>query len=308
MAEGSRPGAQAPKASASDVSRGHAPSGGSAGGGASSLHGGISKSLVTRVASGAVYAVLFIGSLMLGTVTSAAFVALLSGLCCYEFLNMMRIDGKMPNIAIGVGAAVLFPIAALGEGPVITALVFALVLLCGLWYVYSPRIRITDVAITIMGPIYTGLMLSSIVLLRDGLPNFPGAVASVCVCASLWVSDSFAYLVGRRFGRHKMAPKISPKKSWEGFFGGLAGSALVWWVLWLTHVTSLTLPYAVLCGVVVAVLGVFGDLIESRIKRGVGVKDSGNLMPGHGGMLDRCDSLIFGCITAQLMLIIGGVL
>ena len=70
----------------------------------------------------------------------------------------------------------------------------------------------------------------------------------------------------------------------------------------------LNLPFAMLCGAVVSILGVFGDLIESRIKRGVGVKDSGNLIPGHGGMLDRSDSLIFGCITAYLLLVAGGVL
>lgn len=161
--------------------------------------------------------------------------------------------------------------------------------------------------VTLMGPIYTGFMLSAIVLLRDAVPGFAGALLSVGVCASLWVSDSFAYIVGSRIGKHKMVPKISPKKSWEGFVGGILGSVLIWLILWATHFYKLSLPYALLCGVVVSVLGVIGDLIESRIKRGVGVKDSGNLIPGHGGMLDRSDSLIFGCITAQLMLMIGGV-
>lgn len=138
--------------------------------------------------------------------------------------------------------------------------------------------------------------------------RFCRALLSVGVCASLWVSDSFAYIVGSRIGKHKMVPKISPKKSWEGFAGGILGSVLIWLILWATHFYKLSLPYALLCGVVVSVLGVIGDLIESRIKRGVGVKDSGNLIPGHGGMLDRSDSLIFGCITAQLLLMIGGVL
>ena len=145
-------------------------------------------------------------------------------------------------------------------------------------------------------------------LLRDAVPGFAGALLSVGVCASLWVSDSFAYIVGSRIGKHKMVPKISPKKSWEGFVGGILGSVLIWLILWATHFYKLSLPYALLCGVVVSILGVIGDLIESRIKRGVGVKDSGNLIPGHGGMLDRSDSLIFGCITAQLLLMIGGVL
>ena len=273
-----------------------------------SLHGGISKSLITRVISGVVYAGLFIGCLVAGTVPAAVFVAVISALCAYEFFQMMKIDGKMPNVALGVCASALFPLAALGDSVLLTVLLFVLVLSCGMWYVYSPRIRIADVAVTLMGPVYTGFMLSSIVLMRDALPGFAGALIAVGACASLWVSDSFAYLVGRQFGKHKMAPKISPKKSWEGFAGGIAGSVLIWIILWLTGMFDLTIAYALLCGVVVSVLGVFGDLIESRIKRGVGVKDSGNLIPGHGGMLDRCDSLIFGCITAQLLLIIGGVL
>ena len=263
---------------------------------------------ITRVVSGVLYAALFIGCLLFGSVSTAVFVALMSGLCCFEFYRMTRKDGKVPNEAIGLVAAVLFPLSALGDSMLLNALLFVLVLAVGIWYVYSPRTRLSDVAVTLMGPIYNGFMLSAIVLMRDQVHGFPGALLSVGVCASLWVSDSFAYLVGSRFGKHKMAPKISPHKSWEGFVGGIVGSVLIWVILWATHFYKLDLPYALLCAVVVSILGVFGDLIESRIKRGVGVKDSGNLIPGHGGMLDRSDSLIFGCITAQLLLIVGGVL
>nr|WP_192924105.1 MULTISPECIES: phosphatidate cytidylyltransferase [unclassified Collinsella] len=263
---------------------------------------------ITRAAAGIVYAVVFILCLVLGIVPTAIFVSVMSGLCCYEFFRMTRLDGKVANERLGIAAAVLFPLSALGDSLLLNALLFALMLAVGIWYVWSQRTRISDVAVTLMGPIYTGFMLSAIVLLRDAVPGFAGALLSVGVCASLWVSDSFAYIVGSRIGKHKMVPKISPKKSWEGFVGGILGSVLIWLILWATHFYKLSLPYALLCGVVVSILGVIGDLIESRIKRGVGVKDSGNLIPGHGGMLDRSDSLIFGCITAQLLLMIGGVL
>lgn len=266
------------------------------------------KGLSVRVVSAVVYAVLFIGCILAGTIPCALFIALLSGLCAHEFFQMVRRDGKMPNEIIGDIAAVLFPLAALGDSVLLTALIFLFMLSLGLWYVYTPRARITDVAATLMGAVYTGFMLSSIVLLRDALPGWAGAVLTIGVCASLWVSDSFAYLVGKAIGRHKMAPRISPKKTWEGFVGGIVGSILVWLILYATGLFTFDAFFAVVCGAVVAVLGVIGDLIESRIKRAVGVKDSGHLIPGHGGMLDRCDSLIFGCITAQLLLHIGGVL
>ncbi len=263
---------------------------------------------VVRALSGAVYAVLFIACLYFGEVPTAIFIAAMSGLCCYEFFRMMRLDGKMANEWLGIIAAVLFPLSALGDDVLLNTLLFALVLSVGLWYVFSPRTRIADVAITLMGPIYTGFMLSAIVLLRATVAGFPGALLTIGVCASLWVSDSFAYIVGSRLGKHKMVPKISPKKSWEGFAGGIAGSVLIWVILYCTDFYNINLLYAILCGVIVSVLGVFGDLLESRIKRGVGVKDSGNLIPGHGGMLDRSDSLIFGCISAFLLLLVGGVL
>lgn len=265
-------------------------------------------SFVVRAVYGLGYAAIFIICLLLGKIATAAFIAVMSALCCCEFYRMMRRDGKVPNVWLGVVASVLFPIAALGRSVWLIGTFFLLVVAVGLWYVYTPRTRIADVAVTLFGPVYTGFMLSAVVLIRAAVAGFPGALLSIGVCASLWVSDSFAYMVGSRLGRHKMAPRISPHKSWEGFFGGIAGSVLIWLILWGTGLYGLSLPYAVLCGVLVSILGVFGDLIESRIKRGVGVKDSGDLMPGHGGMLDRSDSLILGCITAHLLLSLGGII
>lgn len=261
----------------------------------------------TRTVWGLAYAGLFIGCILLGRIATAVLVAVMSTLCCYEFYRMMRRDGKVPNMPLGLAASALFPLAALGPRTWSIGAIFLLVLVVGLWYVYSPRTRIADVAVTFFGPVYTGFMLSAIVLLRGSVPGFEGALLTVGACASLWVSDSVAYLVGSRFGAHKMVPKISPKKSWEGFAGGIAGSVAIWLVLLATGLYRLDLPLAVLCGATVSVLGVFGDLIESRIKRGVGVKDSGDVIPGHGGMLDRTDSLIFGCITALLVLSLCGV-
>lgn len=265
-------------------------------------------SFIVRSGAGIVYAVLFIGVLVFGTVPTAIFVSTMSALCCYEFFRMVRIDGKMPNEFVGLVAAVLFPLSALVDAVWLTVLNFLLILSLGLWYIQVPRVRMADVAITAFGPIYTGYMLSAIVLLREAVPGFEGALLSIGVCASLWLSDSFAYMVGSKFGKHKMVPKISPKKSWEGFFGGLLGSVVVWLILWGTGFYKMELWFAILCGVLISLMGVAGDLIESRIKRGVGVKDSGNLIPGHGGMLDRSDSLIFGVITAYLLLHLGGVL
>lgn len=171
---------------------------------------------ITRAAAGIVYAVVFILCLVLGIVPTAIFVSVMSGLCCYEFFRMTRLDGKMANERMGIAAAVLFPLSALGDSMLLNALLFALMLAVGIWYVWSPRTRISDVAVTLMGPIYTGFMLSAIVLLRDAVPGFAGALLSVGVCASLWVSDSFAYIVGSRIGKHKMVPKISPKRAGRG--------------------------------------------------------------------------------------------
>jgi len=120
---------------------------------------------------------------------------------------------------------------------------------------------------------------------------------TVLAFVATWANDTFAYFGGRFFGRHKMLPTISPKKTWEGFAGGAIGSVVGCLVLlaifparWLP---GLTVAGCFLVGGVAALLGPTGDLVESMLKRAAGVKDSGSLIPGHGGLLDRIDALLF---------------
>lgn len=108
----------------------------------------------------------------------------------------------------------------------------------------------------------------------------------------VWLNDTFAYLFGITLGRHKLFPRISPKKSWEGAIGGgvttiLAGTLLT------PYIEGITFPHATIISCIVVVFGIFGDLVESMFKRCIEIKDSGNIMPGHGGVLDRIDSLLF---------------
>lgn len=264
--------------------------------------------LLVRSISGVLYAAIFIIVLLLGPFSTACFAAFTSFIGCFEFFRMMRIGGKVPNDAIGLTAAALFPLAAWAQPLALTATLFFTIAALCCWFLLSPRTRIEDVSLTLLGPLYTGFMLSALVFLREAIPGWEGALFTILAVASVWMSDSFAYLVGSKIGRHKMVPKISPKKSWEGFIAGAIACCIVWFVISSLNLVDMTLPIALICGVVVALFGFIGDLVESRIKRGVGVKDSGDIIPGHGGVLDRVDSLIFACLAVFLVLTVGGVL
>lgn len=266
------------------------------------------EKLLTRTTSGAIYTITILVCLYLGPVTTAFLIAAMAWLCCSEFFRMMRMCGRMPSETVGLAAAVAFPIAALLPYIWLKGIILVFALLSAAWYLFTPRANISDVAITIFGPLYTGLLWTSAVNIRMVDPGNRGAFLTFAVMGSVWLNDTFAYFVGTKFGKHKMAPRISPNKSWEGFAGGMVGSIFVWVLIYSLSVVDITLTQAVLTAVVVGLSSVMGDLFESRIKRGVGVKDSGNVMPGHGGLLDRSDSLLFGLTAANFMLCLGGIL
>ena len=260
-----------------------------------------------RFRTGFVYIAVSVICILASEWSMLLLMVLTAGISAGEFYYMLRSDAKLPNEMLGIVGAVLYPISVFFLG-VVGAVYVSLLLLLALitWYVFWSRARVADVGVSFLAAAYTGLLLSGMIVIRGSLPAPWGGVLVLCIFLSIWANDAFAYLVGRKFGKHKLAPRVSPKKSWEGFLAGLVASMLFWVLISFVPGVTLTIPLAVLFGLICGLAGVLGDLAESRIKRNSGFKDSGTIMPGHGGLLDRCDSLFLVSVISAVLLIAGG--
>jgi phosphatidate cytidylyltransferase len=161
------------------------------------------------------------------------------------------------------------------------------------------------VGATVLGVCWVFGGLACLLLVRE-IPEF-GLWALVSVLFTVFVCDTFAFFVGRAIGRHRMAPAISPGKSWEGFFGGVVFAVFVpFLLLYRDRDEFLSIGELFVLGAAVAIAGVLGDLFESAVKRDLGVKDSGRVLAGHGGMLDRLDALLFAGPVAYVVILAFG--
>jgi len=239
-----------------------------------------------------------------------------AGLAAIEFYRLAASAGASPVRGLGVVLSLLFIasrnpdlLAALAPHldpalllPLLLALALALPLF---WLLLRPRPGTTSVnwAWTLGGILYVGWLLSHLVSLRGMVDGRNWLFLVVMVTAA---SDTAAFFIGRAFGRRSLAPRISPRKTWEGAIGGAVG-AMAFSLLFAAprlfgtsnplHVDVLVLWQAPLLGLLVSVFGQLGDLAESFLKRNAGVKDSGSLLPGHGGILDRLDSVVFAGVV-----------
>ncbi len=248
-----------------------------------------------------------------------------------EFYTMRGLSGERPFGvlgALGAGGAVLIATAA----PTVAEFAIpTLGLLLGLYAVsfaaalplrWPGGSPIGAASTTVSGVLYVGVPLAFVPILR-GLPATRGAGAPEEILPAMgfvllpllvtWANDSAAYFVGNAIGRTKLSPSLSPGKTWEGAIGGLLGSvaAAVTCGIWFLDelpVLGVTPGQAALIGLVIGIVAQVGDLVESALKREAGVKDSGRVFPGHGGMLDRVDSLIWTFPFTWLMLEALGVL
>lgn len=187
--------------------------------------------------------------------------------------------------------------------PAVAFIVYLLGRLTYQLYITSDSHPLQCMNISLSGQLYIGIPLgcASLLYLVGGAP------VALTMFLMIWLNDSGAYLTGCLLGKHKLFPRISPKKSWEGFFGGILFCVICAVVLrYGFHSWSPNIPIGAFCGysVAVCVFATWGDLVESLIKRTLGVKDSGNIMPGHGGILDRIDSLLFVAPMTLLYLLL----
>lgn len=260
-------------------------------GGSSSLD--IRRRILTGLSLGAVA----VAALLVGTRASLALVTLVLAAASVEAFALQRRAGRRPATLLGVVGSVAIVVAAYDKGPSAIPLVWGIfVVLCLTWYLGragSTR-PVADIGATVMAfswvgflGAYAGLLLNpSVFPDRHGIAYLFGALVATVAY------DVGAFALGGAIGKHPLAPWTSPNKTVEGLVGGVVAEALVA-VLIVARVHPWTLSHAILLAVVVAVAAPIGDLVESMVKRDLGVKDAGRLLPGHGGVLDRVDAMLF---------------
>ncbi len=253
---------------------------------------------------------IILGMAFANTVVMDIAIAVVSIISMYEYFNCFKIT-KKANPSQWLGYTVCIMVAfihiiekkALFEILLLIIPISLLVLFAEL-VISEGKKNIVDVAVTIFGICYIPFMMIFLSLLRASEPN--GKILAPYILCASWGSDVFAYLIGKHFGKHKFN-KISPHKTMEGAIAGIIGATLVALAYTLIvnlvfHVEIAYLPIAAIT-IVLSIIGQIGDLAASSIKRYCGIKDFSELLPGHGGMLDRIDSLIFICPFAFILLL-----
>lgn len=271
-----------------------------------------SGSRKTRYISAAVGIPVGLGACLFSPLLFSLLAGVLITIGMVEFYAMARTRGLAPHSIIGASCSVAICMIAWVGRPLtlLYALAASAIIVCTFAMARSARDAMANIAVTVFGIIYVGWFCSHIIMLRrlpleggDASINFGGAGYVIMLLVLLWLGDSGAFFVGTAWGRHKLIPAVSPNKTVEGSIGGFAMTLIG--AMLIKDTGRLLDNFGValfpdlgtggylLVGAGIAVAGQVGDLCESYLKRDAGLKDTGNLLPGHGGFLDRFDSLMF---------------
>jgi phosphatidate cytidylyltransferase len=290
------------------------------------------SNLQQRVVYGVLGAALLLGSVWFSPWTFGLFFAFVQAVMLWEFYRMMKAGGYAPAVVIGIGVSILLFAGTFGfvysatSHPIVSvesflSVLFNVAMLRALWIgltllvpvllllremVLWPRTKTPfgNAGATLMGLLYISVPMVLLNYVAQGGDGYDYR-RIFALLFLIWAADIGAYFTGKAFGRHKLAPSISPGKTWEGWAGGALLTLAVGWALGYL-LPELPLAHRLVAAGVVAVFGPLGDLAESMLKRSVGVKDSGTIMPGHGGLLDRFDAFLLVLPVLVLLQLLAG--
>ncbi len=263
--------------------------------------GGRRVSLAARVAASVVFLPCLVVVTRAGGVYFAGLVGLVAGAGALEFVRLARVRGARPVGPIVVAGALGMVAAAFAGRPDVAGGITGGVVVAALVTGVARRrgSGLVDAGASVLGVVYAGWLPAHLVALRElpvdvVAPYALGAGAVFLAVAATWAADTGAFFVGSALGRRPLLPRVSRGKTWEGALGGLASGLLATWIASRTFAPFVAGPATWVLGLVLPAVGLLGDLCESQLKRDADVKDASSVIPGHGGVLDRFDSLLLG--------------
>lgn len=274
---------------------------------------------LTRALTGAVFVAILIGCILSGPIAFSVLFAIICAMTINEFGNIIEKSGLAQinkPISILAGIFLFFGFAYIGitsdNYAILTPYLFLIMYLFISELYLKKKNPVNDIAFSLMSQLYIALPFALLNVLAFYIPDeSQSSVYSPILPLSIfiftWINDSGAYCVGVLFGKHRLFERISPKKSWEGSFGGGIFS-IIGAIIIANYFPILSHAEWIGLALTVVIFGTWGDLVESLIKRTIGIKDSGNILPGHGGMLDRFDSTLMAVPASVLYLYILSIL
>lgn len=256
-----------------------------------------------RVLTATIFIAITMAACILGGWLWALFVIVLACVGVNELTKMLSIKEIYPATElVYIFILILIALAYLNRPEYFIHVIVAASIICFIWFLFKKtKTSCADIFSTIFMILYTGLPPVYFIMIRNNLPT-DTAIASntvldvgggflLLVLMGIWASDIGAYYVGKNFGKHKLCPLVSPNKTIEGAIGGTLAGIIA--AVIMGSIIQLSLVHSIILGLIVVIMAQLGDLCESLLKRDIGVKDSGDIVPGHGGILDRADSYLF---------------
>ena len=260
----------------------------------------------TRVLVSVIAIPLIVASCYFGGIYFFLFALLIALVSFYEFYLIVRNKGANVNLFVGIFAILFLMFNSYLHFFDRYSFLLLVIFLTALIELFRNNgSAIVNIGTTLLGIFYIGLFSAALIDIREFYPNvgdlyLHGGYLIISILTTIWICDSAAYFAGLSLGKHKMFPRVSPKKSWEGAIFGFVFAILTMITAHFIVLDFLSLKESITLGTIIGIVGQVGDLVESLIKRDAGVKDSSALIPGHGGIFDRFDSLLF---SAPLILL-----